>query len=80
MKYMAKFSATYPDAEFVQRALHKLPWRHNIVIMEKVKDSAQREWYIARAYDRFVEISADRLASYRLSASGMRNVVREYNH
>ena len=47
MKYMAKFSATYPDAEFVQRALHKLPWRHNIVIMDKVKDPVQREWYIA---------------------------------
>ena len=47
MKYMAKFSATYHDPEFVQRALHKLPWRHNIVIMDKVKDQIQREWYIA---------------------------------
>jgi len=46
MKYMAKFSTTYPDIEFVQRALHKLPWRHNIAIMDKVKDSMQREWYI----------------------------------
>ncbi|MCL2254144.1 MAG: PDDEXK nuclease domain-containing protein [Lachnospiraceae bacterium] len=46
MKYMAKFSSTYPEAEFVQRALHKLPWRHNIVIMEKVKDSTERKWYI----------------------------------
>ena len=25
MKYMAKFSTTYPDAEIVQRALHNLP-------------------------------------------------------
>jgi predicted nuclease of restriction endonuclease-like (RecB) superfamily len=51
MKYMAKFSATYPDIEIVQRALHNLPWRHNIVIMDKVKDSIQREWYIAQTIE-----------------------------
>ena len=48
MKYMAKFAIIYPDAEFVQRALHKLPWGHNIDIMGKVKDAKQREWYIAQ--------------------------------
>jgi predicted nuclease of restriction endonuclease-like (RecB) superfamily len=51
MKYMAKFSTTYPDSEIVQRALHNLPWRHNIVIMEKIKDSTQREWYIAQTVE-----------------------------
>jgi len=45
LKYMAKFQATYPDVEIVQRALHNLPWRHNITLMEKIKDGALREWY-----------------------------------
>jgi len=51
MKYMAKFSATYPNVEIVQRALHNLPWRHNIVIMDKIKDTKQREWYIAKTIE-----------------------------
>ena len=51
LKYMAKFSATYPDAEIVQRTLHNLPWRHNIVIMDKIKESALREWYIAQTIE-----------------------------
>jgi len=48
MQYMAKFNVIYPDFEFVQRALHKLPWRTNVAIMEKIKDPAEREWYIAQ--------------------------------
>ena len=51
MKYMAKFASTYGDTDFVQRALHRLPWRHNILIMDKVKDAGQREWYIARTVE-----------------------------
>jgi len=51
MKYMAKFATIYNDTGFVQRALHKLPWRHNILIMEKVKDAEQREWYIAQTIE-----------------------------
>jgi hypothetical protein len=27
---MKKFAGEYPDFEIVQRALHKIPWRHNI--------------------------------------------------
>jgi len=51
MKYMVKFSLTYPDAEIVQRALHKLPWRHNIAIMDKIEDAAQREWYVSKTIE-----------------------------
>ena len=51
MKYMAKFASIYGDTGFMQRALHKLPWRHNILIMEKVKDAEQREWYIAQTIE-----------------------------
>jgi predicted nuclease of restriction endonuclease-like (RecB) superfamily len=42
---MKKFAEEYPDFEIVQRALHKLPWRHNIVLFEKLKDNFEREWY-----------------------------------
>jgi predicted nuclease of restriction endonuclease-like (RecB) superfamily len=45
LKYMAKFARTYPNIEIVQRSVAQLPWRHNIALIEKLKDSSQREWY-----------------------------------
>ncbi len=43
---MAKFAGEYPDPEFVQQAVAQIPWGHNIVLMEKVKNREQRIWYI----------------------------------
>lgn len=45
LKYMAKFAKTYPDIKFVQRCVAQIPWRHNIAILDKVKDKAEQEWY-----------------------------------
>ena len=42
---MAKFARTYPDIEFVQRTVAQIPWRHNVALLDKVKDEAQRIWY-----------------------------------
>jgi len=46
LKYMRKFAEIYPDFQFVQQVVAQIPWSHNCTIMDKVKDSAQREWYI----------------------------------
>lgn len=46
--YMKKFAQTWTDEEFVQQVAAKLPWFHNCVLLDKLKDPAQREWY-ARA-------------------------------
>jgi predicted nuclease of restriction endonuclease-like (RecB) superfamily len=35
----------------VQRSVAQIPWRHNIAIMEKVKDEKQREWYIKKTIE-----------------------------
>lgn len=48
MKYMAKFALAYPDREFVQTVSAQIPWSHNIAILEKIKDPAQRIWYIQK--------------------------------
>ena len=32
----------YPDEEFVQTVSAQIPWSHNIVILDKVKDADQR--------------------------------------
>jgi len=48
LKYMAKFAETYPDEEFVQTVSAQIPWSHNTVILDKVKDADQRVCYIQK--------------------------------
>ena len=48
LKYMAKFAETYPDEAFVQTVSAQIPWSHNTVILDKVKDADQRVWYIQK--------------------------------
>lgn len=50
LKYMAKFAAEY-DEQFVQTVSAQIPWSHNITIIEKVKDTEKREWYINKAIE-----------------------------
>lgn len=46
---MRAFYRTYRDRpEFVSQVATQLPWFHNVVLIEKLKDSAIRDWY-ARA-------------------------------
>ncbi len=46
LKYMRAFAEAYADQEFVQQAAAQIPWFHNCVLLEKVKDLQQRLWYI----------------------------------
>ncbi len=48
LKYMRAFADAYPDEAIVQEALAQIPWYHNIALVEKLKDGAERLWY-ARA-------------------------------
>lgn len=40
-----KFYLEYKDDEVVQRCVAQLPWRHNIVLMSKIKDNKIRKIY-----------------------------------
>jgi predicted nuclease of restriction endonuclease-like (RecB) superfamily len=46
LKYMRSFAVAYPDEAFVQQVAAQIPWFHNCVIMDKLKDLVKREWYI----------------------------------
>ncbi len=48
LKYMSKFAAEYDDIQFVQTMSAQIPWSHNVAILDKVKDTNQREWYIKK--------------------------------
>jgi predicted nuclease of restriction endonuclease-like (RecB) superfamily len=49
MRYMKALAEAYPDEAILQRSVAILPWRHNIVLLEKLKDQEQRLWYAAQA-------------------------------
>ena len=49
LKYMAKFAETYPNRGFVQQVVAQIPWGHNIVLLDKITDSNEREWYIEKS-------------------------------
>ena len=36
----------YPDMEFVQQVVAQIPWGHNLVLLDKVADTEERNWYI----------------------------------
>lgn len=48
LKYMRAFAETYQDKQFVQQVVAQIPWGHNVRILDHVKESTQREWYIRR--------------------------------
>jgi predicted nuclease of restriction endonuclease-like (RecB) superfamily len=47
--YMKAFAEAWPDDLILQQAAAKLPWFHNCVLLDKVKDPAERLWYIQQA-------------------------------
>ena len=51
LKYMRAFAESWPDIQFVQQLLHKLPWGHNLVLLEKLPGPGTRKWYAAKAVE-----------------------------
>lgn len=51
LKYMKTFYNEYKDdGEFVQ-LVAQLPWKHNITLMQKVKDKEIRKWYMNKCLE-----------------------------
>ena len=49
LMYMRAFAEAWPDAEIVQQAVGQLPWGHNLVLLTRLKDPAQRLAYAESA-------------------------------
>lgn len=43
--YMRAFAEAYSEEQIVQQVVGQIPWGHNLMILDKVKDSAARQWY-----------------------------------
>ena len=51
LKYMLKFARAYPSLEKVQQHAAQIPWFHNVVLLEKVRDERARLWYIEKTIE-----------------------------
>jgi predicted nuclease of restriction endonuclease-like (RecB) superfamily len=51
LKYMRALAEAWPDEAIVQQAAAQLPWFHNCVLLDKVKDRVERLWYIQQAIE-----------------------------
>ena len=49
--YMRAFSDAYGDEQIVQQLAAQIPWFHNCVLIDKVKDPEQRKWYINKTIE-----------------------------
>ena len=51
LKYMKSFYNEYKDDEEFVQLVAQLPWKHNITLMQKVKDKEIRKWYILKCLE-----------------------------
>jgi predicted nuclease of restriction endonuclease-like (RecB) superfamily len=51
LRYMRSLADAWPETEILQQLIAKLPWGHNIRVLDKVKDRATREWYLRAALE-----------------------------
>lgn len=49
LKYMRAFADAWPDEAFVQQAVARLPWGHNLVLLDRLPGPETRKWYAAKA-------------------------------
>lgn len=50
LRYMRKFAEAYPDLNFAAAAA-KLPWGHNMVLLDAIQSNDQRLWYAKKTME-----------------------------
>lgn len=51
LHYMRKLAASWPRPVIVQQAVGQLPWGHVTVLIDKLDEQADRDWYAASAVE-----------------------------
>ena len=66
LKYMKSFYNEYKDDEEFVQLVAQLPWKHNITLMQKVKDKEIRKWYMNRCLE---EGGSDSILVYQIDTN-----------
>ena len=51
IQYMVTFSRENPDISIAQQLAAQIPWGHNMLLLDKVKDKESRDWYIKKTIE-----------------------------
>ena len=51
LKYMRAFAEAYPSESFVQQAVAQIPWGHHVRLLDRIKASSERRWYIHKTIE-----------------------------
>jgi predicted nuclease of restriction endonuclease-like (RecB) superfamily len=51
LKYMRAFGDAWPNEAIVQQAAAQIPWFHNCVLIDKIKNQNERLWYIGKTIE-----------------------------
>lgn len=51
LKYMRAFAAAWPELEIVQQVVARLPWGHNVRLLDQVEGREERLWYARQAIE-----------------------------
>jgi len=80
LKYMDAFANAWPDDSILQQAAAKLPWFHNCILLDKVKNPEERLFYIEQAiqhgWSRNVLVLQIEAGLYRRQGKALTNFMR----
>ena len=48
---MKQFAQAYPESSILQQAAAKIPWGHNMVLIDKLDDLQKRLWYAQKTIE-----------------------------
>lgn len=51
LMYMRAFAEAWPNEQIVHQLGGQIPWKHNCVILDKLKDPSERCWYIQQTIE-----------------------------
>jgi len=50
-RYMHALAEVWPEQEILQSLIAKLPWGHNLRVLDRIKNHHIREWYLRTALE-----------------------------
>lgn len=77
LKYMKSFYNEYKDDEEFVQLVAQLPWKHNITLMQKVKDKEIRKWYMGKCLE---EGWSDNVLIYQIDTDLYNRQVKAIKH
>jgi hypothetical protein len=71
LEYRRAFAEAWPEEPIVQLLVAQIPWGHCVRLLDYVKTSAEREWYVRKTIERGCIGPSDQRVSRRPVGAGV---------